>query len=67
MKIKDFLKNLIGNLDEKSELKHSYGAELELTFETVEDDHMLANTIVPCLYIVDHDWPAEIKTIFDPK
>jgi hypothetical protein len=33
----------------------------------VTDDQILAETIVPCLYIANHDWPAEFKAIFDPK
>ena len=33
----------------------------------MKDDQILAETIVPCRYIVNHDWPAEIKAIFDPK
>jgi hypothetical protein len=33
----------------------------------VEDDQILAETVVPCLYIANNDWPAKIKAIFDPK
>jgi hypothetical protein len=41
--------------------------DIKLNYEDVKDNQILAETVVPCLYIVNHDWPAEVKAIFDPK
>jgi hypothetical protein len=65
--IKDFLKNLLASFDGQLEEFSSSRKYVKLNYEDVKDDQILAETVVPCLYIVNHDWPAEIKAIFDPK
>jgi hypothetical protein len=65
--IKNFLKNLLASFDRQLEEFTSYRKYVKLNYEDVKDDQILAETVVPCLYIVNHDWPAEIKAIFDPK
>jgi hypothetical protein len=65
--IKGFLKNLLANLYKESKNIRSSRKYVKLDYKNVEDDQILAETVVPCLYIVNHDWPAEIKAIFDPK
>jgi hypothetical protein len=65
--IKNVLKNLLASFDQELENFNLSVKDLKLNYEDVEDDQILAETVVPCLYIVNHDWPAEIKAIFDPK
>jgi hypothetical protein len=65
--IKNFLKNLLASFDRQLEEFTSYRKYVKLNYEDVKDDQILAETVVPCLYIVNHDWSTEIKAIFDPK
>jgi hypothetical protein len=65
--IKDFIKNLLASFDQQLVDFISSRKYVKLDYKNVEDDQILAETVVPCLYIVNHDWPAEIKAIFDPK
>jgi hypothetical protein len=64
---KNFLKNLLASFDQELENFNLSVVDLKLNYEDVEDDQILAETVVPCLYIANNDWPAEIKAIFDPK
>jgi hypothetical protein len=65
--IKIFLKNLLASFDGQMLNFVAYRKYVKLNYENVKDDQILAETVVPCLYIANNDWPAEIKAIFDPK
>jgi hypothetical protein len=65
--IKTFLKNLLAGFDQELEDFNLSREDLKLNYENVADDQILAGTVVPCLYIVNHDWPTELKALFGPK
>jgi hypothetical protein len=65
--IKIFLKNLLASFDQQLVNFIAYRKYVKLNYEDVEDDQIFAETVVPCLYIANNDWPAEIKAIFDSK
>ena len=63
--INNFLINLLENLNNRSRGRRSHRENLKLL--DIKDELIMGKSIVPCLYIVNHDWPSALKSIFNPK
>ena len=58
------MKNFINNLLQNFEL-HSVRESVKLV--NIKDELIMGKSIVPCLYIANLDWPADLREIFNPK